>query len=77
MNSYVFGSAMETAASARTPALASCTWKAFTSAESCWYETVRAGLPGTMMAVDEESFEKAFSNVAEDMLMKLQEIRDD
>lgn len=67
MNSYVLGSAMDTAASADTPTLASCCWKAFTSAASFLYETVKAGLPGTMTAVDDESLEKACSKVVGDM----------
>lgn len=69
MNSYVLGSAMDTAASADTPAFASCCWNAFTSAANFLYETVKAGVPGTMMAVDGESLEKACSKVVGDIVI--------
>ena len=63
MNSYVFGSAMETAACADTPTFASCAWNAFTSVVSFAYETSSAGDPGTITAVEDEVGEKASASV--------------
>lgn len=51
MKGYVLGRAIETAEAGVIPNLASFNWKERMSAVSCSYETVKAGLPGTMMAV--------------------------
>lgn len=61
----MFGKAIETADWGVTPSLASFFWKESTSAESCLYETVRAGLPGTIMAVVSAAAEKEFERVVD------------
>lgn len=63
MKAYELGRAMETADWGATPSLASFCWKADTSAASCLYETVKAGLPGTMTAVESDEWENVFASV--------------
>ena len=63
MKGYELGRAIETAEAGVIPSFASFFWKARTSAASCLYDTVKALLPGTMMAVSLDEWEKALARV--------------